>query len=157
MSDKVMTWGDLARLGLMSWIGKILEEPFGLELRFNNWGSGAPMDEIVIGLKGSMWGMGWEEFRQNGLPWWVNLHLHLLGVAIVFDYEKDSKTGEKKLRDVFPARVPYRGFSEELNTIGYIQLTEYLERRSKETGVPFTPTMVFAMRNIDTLLAEAKE
>lgn len=53
---------------------------------------------------------------------------------IVYRYEKESG----QLEAVFPARVKFRGFTEEITTRGYIRVTEYLKR------------------NIDKLLEEAK-
>ena len=49
----------------------------------------------------------WEEFRSSGLLWFINRTLHLFGWAIVFDY--DDKT--KELKEVYPARCKFRGFS----------------------------------------------
>ena len=70
----------------------------------------------------------WEEFRAHGLI------LHLFGWAIAYRYEEESG----QLKAVFPARVKFRGFTEEITTRGYIRVTEYLKR------------------NIDKLLEEAK-
>jgi hypothetical protein len=153
---KPMSWNEFARAGMMTWLNKILDEPFGLEVLFNNWGtSEIPMEEITIGYKGSPWQMTWKEFQDNGLLWWVNVHLHLLGCAICFDYSEDEAKGKRVLDNVFPARVKYRGFSEIHNSIGYVELTKYLRNRSQETGVPFSSTMLFAMENMDDLLKEA--
>jgi len=76
----------------------------------------------------------WEEFRRSGLLWFINTILHLFGWAVVYRYEE--KSGQ--LETVFPARVKFRGFTEEITTRGYIRVTEYLKR------------------NIDKLLEEAK-
>ena len=76
----------------------------------------------------------WEEFRAHGLLWFVNTILHLFGWAIAYRYEEESG----QLKAVFPARVKFRGFTEEITTRGYIRVTEYLKR------------------NIDKLLEEAK-
>lgn len=66
----------------------------------------------------------WERFRKNGLLWFINTILHLFGYVIVFDY----KDGE--LKNVYPKRVPYRGFSEKDNTQGYIDVSKYLEQNA---------------------------
>ena len=77
----------------------------------------------------------WTEFRKSGLLWFINTILHAFGWAICV--EVDEKTGY--IKEAFPARVKFRGFSEQRNTEGYIQLSEYLKR------------------NIDDIAKEAKE
>ena len=72
----------------------------------------------------------WEEFRDAGLLWWVNRILHLFGWAICVYADKDEQ-GNLKILDVFPARVKYRGFSEETETRNFKKLTEYLARESE--------------------------
>ena len=82
----------------------------------------------------------WNEFRKSGLLWWINMILHTFGWAIVInfkDYDKEKNDGE--IVEVFPARVKFRGFSEEDNTQGYIEVTELLSQ------------------DIDELLKEARE
>lgn len=69
----------------------------------------------------------WEEFRDSGLLWWINMLLHTFGWAIVFEF--DNK--EKAIR-VYPARVKFRGFAEEINTDGYQKISEYMKRNSDE-------------------------
>lgn len=69
----------------------------------------------------------WDEFRNNGLLWWVNRILHLLGWALVYE---DGQ--------VYPARTKFRGFGPEQETEGYIKVSKYLEE------------------NIDVLLEEAE-
>lgn len=68
----------------------------------------------------------WEEFRSCGLLWFVNTILHVFGWAICFDIQ------EGKVVDVFPARVKFRGFSEETQSKGYINLSEYLKENIDE-------------------------
>lgn len=63
----------------------------------------------------------WEEFKENGLLWWINMILHTFGWAIVFEYENS------KVVNVYPARVKYRGFAEQNNTEGYIKVSQYLK------------------------------
>lgn len=75
----------------------------------------------------------WEEFRDNGMLWFINSILHLFGYAIVYEFEN----GE--IKDVFPARVKFRGFSEESNTKGYQKISKYLQE------------------NIDKLVEETEE
>lgn len=68
----------------------------------------------------------WEEFRNCGMLWWVNMILHTFGwsLVVVKDY------GE--IIDVFPARVKYRGFSEKSNEEGYINVSEYLKDNAEQ-------------------------
>lgn len=70
----------------------------------------------------------WEEFRETGLLWWINMILHTFGWVIVFEYENQS--GE--LVRVFPARTKFRGFSEKHNVEGYIKVSEYLKDNISE-------------------------
>ena len=67
----------------------------------------------------------WCEFRKTGLLWFVNCTLHLFGWAIVIEAEN----GE--IKDVYPARVKYRGFSEKDNSEGYIKVTEYFKENAE--------------------------
>jgi len=76
----------------------------------------------------------WKEFRDSGLLWWVNMILHTFGWAIVVEVEAD-----RTITNAYPARVRYRGFSEEFNTTGYKQISklmkenaEQLEKESRE-------------------------
>lgn len=64
-----------------------------------------------------------EEFRNSGLLWFVNSILHLFGMAIVIDIEKNK---------MYPARCKFRGFSEKSNTIGYTNLTKYMKENSED-------------------------
>ncbi|HJF40401.1 MAG TPA: hypothetical protein K8V91_05705 [[Clostridium] spiroforme] len=54
--------------------------------------------------------------------------LHTFGMAIVFDMDG----GEVK--EVYPARVKFRGFGEKNNTEGYIKVSEYM---NKNAGILF--------------------
>jgi len=66
----------------------------------------------------------WEEFRKIGMLWWINRMLHMFGWAIVFDF--DDKSG--KVKEVYPARVKFRGFDEKTETEGFIKVSEYLKK-----------------------------
>lgn len=68
----------------------------------------------------------WKEFRDSKLLWFVNTILHAFGWAIVADIDN----GE--IVDVYPARVKFRGFSEKINTEGYIGLSEYMKENCEE-------------------------
>ena len=54
----------------------------------------------------------WAEFRKSGLLWFINTILHAFGWSIIL--EIDSET--KEITDCYPARVKFRGFSEDRNT-----------------------------------------
>lgn len=68
----------------------------------------------------------WEEFRNSKLLWFMNTILHTFGWAIVIDVDNG------KIVDVYPARVKFRGFSEEINTDGYIGLSKYMKDNCEE-------------------------
>lgn len=68
----------------------------------------------------------WEKFRENGLLWAVNSFLHVFGFSIVYQYEN----GE--IVDVYPARVKFRGFSEDVTTNGYIAVSKYMADNADE-------------------------
>jgi len=64
----------------------------------------------------------WEEFRKCGLLWWANRILHLFGWAIVYSYDENDD-----IKEVYPARVKYRGFDGDVEEKGHQNLTEYLK------------------------------
>lgn len=68
----------------------------------------------------------WEEFRDSGLFWFINTILHTFGWAIVIE------TCEDKIIRVYPARVKYRGFTENINTEGYQKVSKYLKENIDE-------------------------
>lgn len=70
----------------------------------------------------------WTEFKESGLLWWINMILHTFGWAIVLEIDKDTK----ELLDVYPARVKFRGFSEQCNTNGYQSISRYMAENAKE-------------------------
>ena len=69
----------------------------------------------------------WEEFRNTGLLWWVNMVLHTFGWAIVVEVEDNGS-----ISNVYPARVRFRGFAEEKNTDGYIKISKYIKDNAEE-------------------------
>lgn len=75
----------------------------------------------------------WKEFKDSGLFWWINMLLHTFGWAIVINMKDDE------IVKVYPARVKFRGFSEQSNTNGYRKVSEHLKE------------------NIEQLVDEAKE
>lgn len=68
----------------------------------------------------------WEEFREAGMLWFVNMILHTFGWAILF--EIDEFSGE--VLKVYPGRVKFRGFNNESNTKGYINVSRYLSENA---------------------------
>ena len=50
--------------------------------------------------------ISWKEFKDSGMLWWINMILHTFGLAIVLDME------DGEIKNVYPARVKYRGFGE---------------------------------------------
>lgn len=70
----------------------------------------------------------WEEFRETGLLWFINTILHLHGWSIII--QKDEPNGP--ITDVYPARVKFRGFSEECNSRNYIKVTRNLKENIDE-------------------------
>lgn len=69
----------------------------------------------------------WKEFRKCGMLWWINMVLHTMGWAITYEYDDDGNISE-----VYPARVKFRGFSEQTNTDGYIKVSQYIKDNADE-------------------------
>jgi len=63
----------------------------------------------------------WKEFQTSKLLWWINRILHTFGWAIVVVQQEDGS-----ITDAYPARVRFRGFSEENEGDGFVGLTSYL-------------------------------
>ena len=70
--------------------------------------------------------ISWKEFRDSGMLWWINMILHTFGLAIVYDME------EGQIKDVYPARVKYRGFDERNNSVGYLKVSKYIKENAEE-------------------------
>jgi len=68
----------------------------------------------------------WEEFRDTGLFWFVNMILHLFGWVLT------AKMENGRVLDVYPIRTSLRGFAEGINTKGYLQVTKYLKDNIKD-------------------------
>jgi hypothetical protein len=64
----------------------------------------------------------WKEFQDSGLLWFINTTLHLFGWAIVFDVE------DEEILEVYPARVEFRGFPEEVNDEGYAKVSSHMQK-----------------------------
>lgn len=63
----------------------------------------------------------WNEFRDSGLLWLTNTLLHTFGWALVVEVENEKCT------NAYPARVKFRGFSENCNTEGYKKVSQFLK------------------------------
>lgn len=68
----------------------------------------------------------WKEFRDSGFLWWINMILHTFGWAIVVTVEDDGS-----ISDVYPARVRFRGFGEEISTEGYKKVSQFMIDNAK--------------------------
>lgn len=69
-----------------------------------------------------------KEFRKSGLLWFINRQLHLFGIALVIDTDKDM---------IYPIRCDYRGFSEESEEKGYKAVTDYLLKNIEDIEKDF--------------------
>lgn len=71
--------------------------------------------------------MTWDDFRGFGLLWCVNRIIHIFGWAICVDVDDDGKaTG------AYPARVKFRGFSEDSEEAGFSKLSEHIKENIDE-------------------------
>ena len=70
--------------------------------------------------------ISWQEFKDSGMLWWINMILHTFGLAIVLDME------DGEVKEAYPARVKFRGFREKNNIEGYIKVSKYLNDNSDE-------------------------
>lgn len=68
----------------------------------------------------------WSEFRNTGLLVFINQFLHIFGWAIALEYEDGI------VKDVYPVRTKFRGFSEENVSNAYIKLSKYMLDNAKE-------------------------
>ena len=68
----------------------------------------------------------WSEFRNTGLVLIINQILHIFGWAIVFEIEN----GE--IRDVYPARVKFRGFDNSNTSEAYKKVSKFMMENALE-------------------------
>jgi hypothetical protein len=80
------------------------------------------MERVELSMKEK----SWEEFRDSGLFWWINMLLHTFGWAIV------TEVKDGQVMRVYPARVVFRGFNEKHNTEGYIRVSQYMQDTAKD-------------------------
>jgi hypothetical protein len=69
----------------------------------------------------------WKEFQEAGLLWLANRILHLAGWAIVVVQEADGSISQ-----VYPARVKFRGFCENVEARGFQRVSNYLKANIEE-------------------------
>lgn len=69
----------------------------------------------------------WNEFKDSGLLWWINMILHTFGWAIVIEIKEDGT-----IPYAYPARVKFRGFDEKNNSAGYIKVSQYIKDHANE-------------------------
>ena len=70
----------------------------------------------------------WDEFRKTGLFMFVNTILHAFGWALCVevDYDSETKTETSGVKTCFPARVKFRGFTEDDQEDMHKKIGEYL-------------------------------
>lgn len=68
----------------------------------------------------------WEEFRDAGLVWFVNMILHLFGWVLVVRME------DGHVVNVYPHRTRLRGFEVHTNTEGYQRVSKYMKENAKK-------------------------
>ena len=68
----------------------------------------------------------WSEFRSTGLVLIINQILHIFGWALVFEFENDE------IKNVYPARVKFRGFDNKNTDEAYQKLSKYMLDNAKE-------------------------
>ena len=75
---------------------------------------------------------GWDEFRNEGMLWWINRILHTFGWSIVMSYDEEGN-----FLEAFPARTTWLGFSKEIDEK---RLAQFQNR-----GRPQDPTVLASM------------
>ena len=68
----------------------------------------------------------WAEFCSSGMLWWINRILHTFGWAIVFAQDEDSGV----IKEVYPARVSFRGFDRATDEEGFQRVSAYMENEA---------------------------
>lgn len=70
----------------------------------------------------------WSEFRNTGLVLIINQILHIFGWALVFEIENEND----EIKNVYPARVKFRGFDNINTSMAYQKLSKYMLENAKE-------------------------
>lgn len=68
----------------------------------------------------------WDEFRDNGMLFFVNQQLHVLGLAITITLDDDGK-----VTNPMPARVKFRGFDDKSQTEQHIKIANYIAKNAQ--------------------------
>ena len=68
----------------------------------------------------------WTEFRNIGLLLFINQVLHVFGWAIVFDMDGEI------VKEVYPARVKFRGFDNKCTSESYKKITKYMAKNANK-------------------------
>lgn len=68
----------------------------------------------------------WQEFRETGLLLFINQILHVFGWALVIEIEDDN------IREVYPARVKFRGFDNSNVSEAYSKISKYMAENANE-------------------------
>lgn len=68
----------------------------------------------------------WKEFRSTGLVLVINQLLHIFGWSIVFEIEDDE------VKNVYPARVKFRGFNRKSTEESYEKISKYMKDNAEE-------------------------
>lgn len=84
------------------------------------------------------------EFIESKWLWWVNRILHTFGWVIVAHYT-DIETPKGYQVNVFShfsvrKNIPYRGFDEEVEELGYGKIAKWLEENIEEANKIFKET-----------------
>ena len=69
----------------------------------------------------------WKYFKECGMLWWINMILHTMGWAIIYEYDEHGN-----ILEIYPARVKFRGFEECVNSDGYTKISQYMKENSDE-------------------------
>jgi len=68
----------------------------------------------------------WSEFRSTGLVLIVNQILHIFGWSLVFEIENNE------IKNVYPARVRFRGFDNDSISEAYKKLSQFMVENAKD-------------------------
>lgn len=69
----------------------------------------------------------WDNFKNTGMLFLVNQLLHAFGWAIVFETDEQGNT-----KDIYPARVKFRGFSSNVVETSYKNISQYMLENAEE-------------------------
>lgn len=69
----------------------------------------------------------WDHFRNTGMLFLANQLIHAFGWAIVMEFDEVGN-----FKDVYPARVRFRGFSTEVIENSYKNISQYMLENAEE-------------------------